>query len=40
MSLLAFSSKKYIDLNHFSTTSAVFCIKITKNVRKKDIVKV
>ena len=25
---------------YFSTTSAVFCIKITKNVRKKDIVKV
>jgi hypothetical protein len=25
-----------IDLDHFSTTSVVFCIKITKNVRKKD----
>jgi hypothetical protein len=29
-----------IDLDHFSTTSAVFCIKIMKNVRKKDIAKV
>jgi hypothetical protein len=29
-----------IDLDHFATTSAVFCIKITKHVGKKDMVKV